>query len=81
MALKPEPSLPNKKPRRYNSYLRYGGLAFQLLATIGVSGWLGYLIDQWLNLRYPVFMIVFILAGFAGSLYKVYRSFNRQSGG
>jgi F0F1-type ATP synthase assembly protein I len=78
MALKPEPSPPNKKQRPYNSYLRYGGLAFQLLATIGLSGWLGYLIDQWLDLRYPVFMIVFVLSGFGGSMYKVYRSLNRQ---
>jgi F0F1-type ATP synthase assembly protein I len=48
------------------------------LAAIVVGGWLGYKADQWLNLRYPVFMVLLGLAGFGGSLYKVYKSFNRE---
>lgn len=78
MAAKQEPSEPNKKRTQYNNYLRYSGLAFQLLASITVGGWVGYKTDEWLNLRYPVFMLVFGLCGFGGSLYLVYRSFNRE---
>jgi hypothetical protein len=43
-----------------------------------VGGWLGYKTDQWLRLDFPLFMLLFGLSGFAGSLYLVYRSFNRE---
>lgn len=78
MAPRQEPSQRNRKLNRYNNYLRYSGLAFQLLASISIGGWLGYKTDQWLNLEYPLFMLLFGLGGFAGSLYLVYRSFNRE---
>jgi len=64
-----------KKP--INSYLRYSGLAFQLLAAIGVFGWLGYKLDQYLNLTFPAFMLLFGFLAFAGILYQVYKSLNQ----
>jgi F0F1-type ATP synthase assembly protein I len=78
MALKREPSPPNKKPSRYNNYLKYSGLGLQLLLTIGISGWLGYLLDQYLNNKYPIFMLLLGFLGFFGIMYKIYRSINRQ---
>jgi F0F1-type ATP synthase assembly protein I len=78
MAESPEPSLPNKKQNQSNSYLKYSGLAIQLLAAIGVCGWIGYKIDQWLQMKYPVFMLVLGFLGFGGSLYQVYRSINKD---
>jgi F0F1-type ATP synthase assembly protein I len=78
MALKPEPSQHSKKPSRYNSYLRYSGLGFQLLLTIGVCGWLGYEADQYLGNKYPIFMLLLGLLGFGGSMFQVYRSINRE---
>ena len=78
MAQLPDPSRPNKKLNQYNSYLKYSGLAVQLLATIGVCGWLGYKVDQWLWLKYPIFMLCLGLAGVAGTIYQVYKSINRE---
>jgi F0F1-type ATP synthase assembly protein I len=73
-----EPS-PNKKLKTYNSYLKYSGLAFQLLAGIAVFGWLGYKLDQYLGLQFPAFMLLFGLLAFGGMMYKVYRSINRDN--
>ncbi len=70
-----EPSL-NKKPSQSNTYLKYGGLAFQLLAAIGVFGWLGYLLDKRLNLI-PLFTLLFGFLAFGGMMYQIYRSINR----
>ncbi len=70
-----EPS-PNKKPSQYNTYLKYSGLAFQLLAAIGVFGWLGYLLDKRLNLL-PLFTLLFGFLAFGGMMYQIYRSINR----
>ena len=78
MAPKPEPSQPNKKLSPYNNYLRYSGLAIQMLVTIGVLGWLGYKADQYFGNKYPLIMLLLGFIGFAGSLYQVYRSINRQ---
>lgn len=78
MAQLPDPSRPNKKLNQYNSYLKYSGLAVQLLATIAVCGWLGYKVDQWLGLKYPIFMLCLGLIGFAGTIYQVYKSINRE---
>ena len=78
MALRRGPSQPSKKSNPYNSYLRYSGLALQLLVTIGVCGWLGYKADQYFGNKYPLFMLLLGFLGFGGSLYQIYRSINRQ---
>lgn len=74
----PDPSL-SPKPKPYNSYLRYGGLAFQLLAAIGVFGWLGYLLDQYLGLSMPAFTLTFAFLAFGGMMYQLYRSIKRDN--
>jgi F0F1-type ATP synthase assembly protein I len=79
MVLKPERSQPNKKSSPSNTYLRYSGLALQILLTIAVLGWLGYEADEYLGNKYPIFMLLLGFIGFAGSLYQVYRSINRES--
>jgi F0F1-type ATP synthase assembly protein I len=70
-----EPS-PNKKSSQYNTYLKYSGLAFQLLAAIGVLGWLGYLLDKRLN-SIPLFTLLFGFLAFGGMMYQIYRSINK----
>jgi F0F1-type ATP synthase assembly protein I len=78
MAESQEPSQHNKKLSQYNSYLKYSGLAIQLLLVIAVFGWLGYQLDQKLGYRIPVFMLVFGFLSFVGMMYQIYRSINRQ---
>jgi F0F1-type ATP synthase assembly protein I len=70
---------PSRKPKLnpYNNYLKYSGLAFQLLATLFLCGWIGYKIDGWLDMKYPVFLIVLGFVGFAGSIYQLYRTVNK----
>lgn len=77
MAVRPESSPPNKKLNQYNSYLKYSGLALQLLVAIGVCGWLGYKADQYIDNKYPIFMLLLGFLGFSGMMYHIYRSINR----
>lgn len=46
----------------------------QMLLTIGIAGWLGYKLDAWMSLRFPAFLLLFVLVALAGTLYKLYRS-------
>ena len=77
MAKEPDHS-EQKRPKQFNAYLKYSGLAIQLVATIGVSGWLGYWLDNYLELKYPIFIILFTLSAFTGVMYHLYRSINNQ---
>jgi hypothetical protein len=67
-------SLEEKNPQ--NNFLKYSNLGMQLLFAIGFCSWLGLKIDQNLELKFPAFLLMFMLLSFAGMLYKIYRSLN-----
>jgi hypothetical protein len=77
MAEFPDPSQ-RKKPNQYNSYLKYSGLAVQLLVAIGVFGFIGYKIDQWLGIQFPAFMLTLGFLAFGGMMFQVYRSISKE---
>lgn len=64
--------------RKVNTYLKYSGLGLQLLLTIGVAGWVGHKLDQYLSIQFPVFLLLFGLGAFAGTIYQLYRSINKE---
>lgn len=68
----------NKVKKGAGSYLRWSGLAFQLLGSIGVFGWLGYKLDQYLKLTFPAFMLTFGFLAFGAVMYQVYKSVKNQ---
>lgn len=76
MDQEPTPS-GQKEPQRSNSWLSYSGFAFQLLGGIGLTGWLGYKLDNYLGLHFPVFMLLFILLTFSGMIYQINRQLNK----
>ena len=66
-----------KKPKSsqaYNAYLKYSGLAFQMIAVIGLSLWAGMSLDQYLNLKFPAFTVTFSLLSVIGIMIKVIKS-------
>jgi F0F1-type ATP synthase assembly protein I len=69
----PDPS-PNPKSKPSNTYLKYSGLAIQLFGAIGLFGWLGYKLDQYLALTFPAFMLLFGFTAFGAMMFQVYRS-------
>lgn len=77
MARDQDPSDP-KKQKPYNTYLKYSGLAFQLVITIGVGGWLGYKLDSYLGMKFPLFLLLFGMGSFAGAMYQLFRSINKN---
>jgi F0F1-type ATP synthase assembly protein I len=74
----PEPSR-NPKQKAYKAYLKYSSLAIQLLAAIGFFGWLGYLLDKWLEWKFPVFMLLLGFLAFGGMMFQLYRSINKDN--
>jgi hypothetical protein len=72
------PPTPSGQKPPYNSFLKYSGFAFQLLGGIGLAGWLGYQLDQYLVLGFPTFMLSFIVMALAGMLYQMSRKLNEE---
>ena len=70
---------PNRqKLKPYNQALKYTGLGFQLAATLGIMGWLGYWIDNRLG-TLPLFLVILLLAGLFGSIYLLLKSQKDES--
>jgi Putative F0F1-ATPase subunit Ca2+/Mg2+ transporter len=66
-----EPQRTPTDPKPSNSFLRYSNFAFQLFAGMGLAGWLGYKLDNYLAWGFPVFLLSFVLMVFAGMLYQM----------
>ncbi|WP_432803726.1 AtpZ/AtpI family protein [Chitinophaga horti] len=66
-----DPGLQKSRKKPSNAYLRYIGLGFQLIALIGLALFVGYKIDQWANMRFPLFMIVLSLLAIALLLWRI----------
>lgn len=67
-----------EKNDKSNSFIKYSGLGVQMLVTLGVGAWLGLKLDQYLNLKFPVFLITFIFVLFGGLMYQLYRTLNKD---
>ncbi len=66
----PKPPQKGGKLEGYNLAWRF---ITELFAGIGVGGFLGYWLDEWLGTR-PAFLICGILLGLAGSVMNIYRA-------
>ena len=58
--------------------LRYAGLAFQMMATLGLGVFVGYKIDQRIGWRFPVFLIIFSLIASAILLWQIIKDTRRH---
>lgn len=68
------------KPQGKNTtnFVKYTGMGFQMLATIGIFAVVGYKIDQMRNSHSAVFTALLGLLGVLISLYQVVRQLNSQ---
>jgi F0F1-type ATP synthase assembly protein I len=57
-----------------SAYAKYSSLAIQMVLTIGGAIYLGLLLDNHLELKFPLFMILFMLLATGGVFYTLYKS-------
>ena len=65
---------PSKQP---NTFLKYSGLALQMMGTLLVFTWLGRLGDEYFNFKTPWLTIVAMLLGLVGVMYKLMKGFSK----
>jgi hypothetical protein len=61
-----------------SGFLKYSGLATQMLGTILAFTYLGYRLDGWQQNKVPVWTLILSLASIAASLYLLIKSFNKR---
>ncbi len=64
----------NKVTNPLKQYARYTGIAFQMMAIMAFSAWLGWKLDEKLSLSFPAFTLFFIIASVGLVLFKIIRS-------
>lgn len=67
----------NKAKRETTNFVKYTGVAFQMLATIGLFVFLGYKIDEYRNSTTLIFTALLGLLGVILSLVQLIRSLNK----
>ncbi len=69
---------PSGPPDRLAAIAKYSGIAFQMLATIGLSAWLGTWLDKYLKLQNPWFTVSLLLLGVLVALWQVIRGLTKE---
>ena len=64
-----KPKKPKSNPSQVNSYARYSGLAFQMIAIILVGVFGGIKLDELVKWDFPVFTLVLTLLAVILSMY------------
>lgn len=77
MSTPPESPRPNSD--RLAAIAKYSGIAFQMLATIGLSTWLGTWLDKRLQFENPWFTIALLLLGVLVALWQVIRGLTKDA--
>lgn len=64
-------------PKPANDYVRYSGMAFQLLALIFIGVWLGGKLDAWQENEKPIWTAVLSLVFVCAGMYQMYKAISR----
>lgn len=65
----------NKPRKQFDDFIRYSGLAFEMVAIMGIGVWVGAKIDQWLELSFPAFTLGLMILSVIGAVYHAIRKF------
>lgn len=71
-------STPPEGNDRLRAFAKYSGIAFQMLAIIGLSAWLGTWLDGHFQTKNPWFTIGLMLFGLLAALFQVIRSLTKE---
>ena len=67
-----------KQNKPTNDLLRYAGLGAQLFASLGISVFIGYKVDQWMNTSIPLAVWVIPLLVLCGMIYRLVKDTSKK---
>jgi hypothetical protein len=60
--------------------VKYAGLGMQIFVSLGLAVFAGYKIDNWLNIAFPVFVLILPLIVLFLIIYKLIKDTSKRSG-
>ncbi len=69
-----DPNL-QKSKKKFDDFIRYSNLAFEMIAIMAVGTGAGWAIDHWLEFKFPIFTLVLMVLSVIGAIYHVVRKF------
>ncbi|MFC3416821.1 AtpZ/AtpI family protein [Algoriphagus hitonicola] len=72
---KKEPQKPRFDPPLYMKYI---GLSFQLFAVIGGGTWLGWWIQGKSEMKFPIWIMLFVFLSIALAFYQLWQSLQKD---
>jgi hypothetical protein len=60
--------------------MKYAGLGMQIFVSLGLAVFAGYKIDNWLNIAFPVFVLILPLIVLFLIIYKLIKDTSKRSG-
>ena len=64
-----------KPKKKFDDFIRYSSLAFEMIAIMGIGTFAGVKMDQWLDLSFPAFTLLLMVLSTAGAIYHAIRKF------
>lgn len=70
------PSKNSKKPKKkFDNFIRYSSLAFEMVAIMVIGVLAGYEIDEWLDLSFPAFTLGLMILSVIAAIYHAIKNF------
>jgi F0F1-type ATP synthase assembly protein I len=64
-----------KPKKKVDDFIRYSGLAFEMIVIMAVGVFAGIKIDRWFDLSFPAFTLVLMILSVIGAIYHAIRKF------
>lgn len=62
------PKQPNKPKKKFDDFVQYSSLGFEMMAIIGIFTFLGYKTDQWMENEFKGFTLGLMVLGVIAAL-------------
>jgi F0F1-type ATP synthase assembly protein I len=66
-----------KQKNSPNEFVKYGNIAFKMMAIILLGVFGGRKLDTWIKPKFPVFTISLTLVSLAGAFYSMFKDINQ----
>lgn len=64
-----------KQKRKFDDFIKYSNLAFEMIAIMAAGVFAGIKLDQWLKMDFPAFTLGLMILSVIGAIYHVIRKF------
>ena len=71
------PNKLDKEKRMLSDYARYSNLAFKLIAVILAAFFIGWQVDKWIRIGFPLFTLLFSCGGVVMMLYLLIKDLKK----